>query len=100
MQILLPVIRSEIDHICRGCRADRKNRRNTFTSLHEGTRRTILETAVREIVLLLEQNILAKFKLTPEMQQREERKLVELGGWKNILYHRFDDAHSQSLGCT
>lgn len=36
---------------------------------------------MRDIVLMLEQNILAKFKLTPEMQQREERKLVELGGW-------------------
>lgn len=57
-----------------------QNRRNVFASLHAVTRATILEAPVRDIVLMLEQNILAKFKLTPEMQQREERKLVELGG--------------------
>lgn len=34
---------------------------------------------MREIILMLEQNVLAKFKLTPEMQQRERRKVIELG---------------------
>lgn len=54
--------------------------RTTFTSLNEVTRSTILEAPVEEIIMMLEQNILAKFKLTPKMKQREERKLVELGG--------------------
>lgn len=54
-------------------------RRNTFTSLSEVTRSAILEAAVGEIVLMLEQNILAKFKATPEMKKREQRKLVEIG---------------------
>ena len=56
-----------------------KFRRSTFTSLDEGTRSTILEEPVGEIVLMLEQNLLSKFKLTPAMQQREQRKLVDIG---------------------
>lgn len=50
-----------------------------FTSLDAVTRRTILEAPTREIVLMLEHNVLAKFRLTPEMQQRERRKLIALG---------------------
>lgn len=53
-----------------------------FTCLDEVTRSIILEEPVGEIVLMLEQNILSKFKLTPAMQQRERRKLVEIGGLK------------------
>lgn len=39
----------------------------------------MLDEPVGEIVLMLEQNVLAKFKLSPAMQQREQRKLVEKG---------------------
>lgn len=55
-------------------------RRSAFTRLDEVERSTILEEPVGEIVLLLEQNILAKFKLTTAMRQREQRKRVEMGG--------------------
>lgn len=34
---------------------------------------------MREIVLLLEHNLLAKFKLTPAMQQRKQKELLALG---------------------
>eukprot|EP00904_Undaria_pinnatifida_P000027 jgi/Undpi1/10024/HiC_scaffold_28.g12478.m1 len=52
--------------------------RSTFTNLHEIKRSTILEEAMREIVLLLEHNLLAKFKLTPAMQQRKQKELLAL----------------------
>ena len=54
-------------------------RRNTFTGLHDVARNTILDDSVREIVMMLEHNVLAKFKLSPGLKRLEQRELMEIG---------------------
>jgi len=48
--------------------------REEFTALEENARAIILEPSMREIVRMLEQNLLEKFKCTPAMKQRLANK--------------------------
>lgn len=40
----------------------------------------MLDEPVGEVVLMLEQNIWAKFKLTPAMRYRQQRRRLAVGG--------------------
>ena len=55
------------------------HRRSTFAGLNAVARNTILDDSVREIVMMLEDNVLAKFKLSPGLQRLEQRELMEIG---------------------
>lgn len=53
--------------------------KETFSALNEGSRRDVLQEPLKEVVRVLEQNLLANFKQSPEMLTwRENVKLQNL----------------------